>query len=220
VIEGSKGKAFESSDGALLEDISISNITMRDIVDAPLFLRLNRRNRGPRETARPGTLRLVAIANIVSHNSAASTALVMSGIAENRIEDVKISHCFFGHQGLPETALQTWGETSKPVPDWRTLQAPSLKTRTLNSCSLGPLHVWGFFARHLKNLEMSHVEIAPANAEPRPAFWLEDVRRADCFAITAPPPSNFELRNVTDFRIGWSRAAKHIALGSAIKHTL
>jgi hypothetical protein len=72
----------------------------------------------------------------------------------------------------------------------------------------GPTPSNGFFIRHLKNLEMSHVEIAPAKPDPRPAFWLEDVHRADFFAVTAPRQGNFSLHNVTDLRIGWSRAAK------------
>lgn len=38
---------------------------------------------------RLGTLRRVGISNIVSHDSAASTASVLSGISGNRIEDVK-----------------------------------------------------------------------------------------------------------------------------------
>jgi polygalacturonase len=220
VIEGSKGIALESSDGALLEDIAISNITMRDIVDAPLFLRLNRRNRGPKETMRPGTLQRVLISNLVSHGSAASTSSLLVGIAENSIEDVKISNCFFGHQGLPKTAREKFGETSKPMPDWRTIQVPELEDAYPELLFFGPTPCHGFFARHVKNLEMSHVEIAPANAEPRPAFWLEGVHRADFFAITAPPQPNFELRDVTDFRIAWSRAAKDKTLPSAMRETL
>jgi hypothetical protein len=62
---------------------------------------------------------------------------------------------------------------------------------------------------------MSHVEIAPTHADPRPAFWLEDVHRADFFAITAPSQPNFSLHNVTDLRIFWSRAAKDTTLASA-----
>jgi polygalacturonase len=57
VIEGCKGISLESSDGALIEDVAITGNTLRDIFDAPLFLRLNRRNRNPKETLRPGTLR-------------------------------------------------------------------------------------------------------------------------------------------------------------------
>jgi hypothetical protein len=62
---------------------------------------------------------------------------------------------------------------------------------------------------------MSHVEIAPANPDPRPAFWLEDVHRANFLAITAPPQPNFELRNIIDLRITWSRAAKDTTIPSA-----
>src|ERR1700744_2811694 len=45
VCEGSKGISLESSDGAYIEDVAISNIALRDTIDAPFFLRLNRRNR-------------------------------------------------------------------------------------------------------------------------------------------------------------------------------
>ena len=54
VIEGCKGISLETSDGAYCEDIAITGNTMRDIVDAPLFLRLNARNRNPKETLRTG----------------------------------------------------------------------------------------------------------------------------------------------------------------------
>jgi len=220
VIEGCKGISLETSDGALLEDIAISNITMRDIVDAPLFLRLNRRNRNPKETLRPGTLRRVAISNVVSNNSLASTSSILSGIPENLIEDVKMSNCYFGHKGLPTDALTGWGDTSKPMPDWKTLQVPEIEAEYPELLRFGPTPCNGFFVRHLKNLEMSHVEIAPLNADPRPAFWLEDVRRADFFAITAPVQPNFSLHNVSDLRILWSRAAKDTTLAQSANETI
>ncbi|MBB5062914.1 glycoside hydrolase family 28 protein [Granulicella mallensis] len=220
VCEGSKGLSLETSDGALLEDIAISNITLRDTVDAPLFLRLNRRNRGPKDTMRPGTLRRVAISNIVSHNSLASTASIFSGIPENLIEDVKLSNCFFGHKGLPTDALTGWGDTSKPMPDWHNLQVPEIEDAYPELLRFGPTPSNGFFIRHLKNLEMSHVEVAPQNPDPRPAFWLEDVHRADFFAVTAPGAANFNLRKVTDLRILWSRAAKDTTLANVESQTL
>ncbi len=40
VFEYCRGLALETVDGGLLEDIAISNITMRDISNAPIFLRL------------------------------------------------------------------------------------------------------------------------------------------------------------------------------------
>src|SRR5213596_3918235 len=47
VIEDCRGIALETVDGGLLEDVSISNITMRGVTDVPLFIRLGRRMRGP-----------------------------------------------------------------------------------------------------------------------------------------------------------------------------
>jgi polygalacturonase len=218
VIEGCKGIALETSDGAFLEDIAITGNTMRDIFDAPLFLRLNRRNRGPSDTMRPGTLRRILISNIVSSNSDSVTSSIFSGIASNLIEDVKLSNCFFGHRGLPRNVGH--GTRSRPMPDWRTIQVPEQEAGYPELSSFGATPSNGFFIRHLKNLEMSHVEVAPASADPRPAFWLEDVHRADFFAITAPPQPNFALHNVSDLRILWSRAAKDTTLAAAADQTL
>lgn len=210
VIEGCKGIALESSDGAYLEDIAITGNTMRDITDAPLFLRLNRRNRNPKETLRPGTLRRILIANLVSYNSASTTSSIFSGIPSNSIEDVKLSNCFFGlaaphGSARDEADMQQWAAT----------QVPELETDYPELLRFGRTPSKGFFIRHLRNLEMSHVEIAPTYPDPRPAFQLEDVERADFFAITAPRQENFALRNVSDFRLAWSRAAKDTTLEAA-----
>ncbi len=55
VFDGCMGLALESEDGALCEDIAISNITMRDVVSAPLFWRLGARLRGPKDSTKVGT---------------------------------------------------------------------------------------------------------------------------------------------------------------------
>jgi polygalacturonase len=218
VLEGSKGIAIESADGALAEDIAISNITLRDTDDAPIFLRLNRRNRGPAETMRPGTLRRVLISNIVSYNSASTAAPILSGIPSNFIEDVKMNNCYFANAGLPTTVGS--GDRAKPFPDWHTLQVPEIEDAYPDPNRFGPTPSKGLFIRHLKNLEMSHVEIASSAPDPRPAFWLEDVHRADFFAITAPAQPNFVLRNVSDLRILWSRAAKDTTLDQVASQTI
>jgi hypothetical protein len=158
------------------------------------------------------------ISNIVSSNSDASTSSIFSGVASNLIEDVKLTNCFFGHRGLP--TVFGHGTRSKPMPDWRTIQVPEMEDGYPELSSFGPTPSHGFLIRHLKNLEMSHVEIAPANADPRPAFWLQDVHRADFFAVTAPSQANFELRDVTDLRIAWSRAAKDANVRTTSNETL
>ena len=79
VIEDCRGIALESVDGAILEDVAITNITMRDIVDVPFFLRLGSRMRGPEGTP-VGELRRVLISNVVVSNCASRQATLITGI--------------------------------------------------------------------------------------------------------------------------------------------
>jgi len=98
VFEGCQGLALESVDGAILEDITITNISMRDIVSAPIFLRLGNRMRGPDNTP-VGTLKRVIISNLVCSNCVSGLGSVISGIPGHLIEDVKISNIQILHQG-------------------------------------------------------------------------------------------------------------------------
>jgi len=98
VFEGCQGLALESVDGALLEDITITNISMRDIITAPIFLRLGNRMRGPDNTP-VGTLKRVIISNLVCSNCSPWLGSIISGIPGHVIEDVKISNIQILHQG-------------------------------------------------------------------------------------------------------------------------
>ena len=72
----------------------------------------------------------------------------------------------------------------------------------------GVMPAQGFFLRHVKNLELSHIEIAAQATDERPSFVLEDVNRGDFIALTAPHASPaLDLRSAHDFRVRLSRAA-------------
>jgi hypothetical protein len=64
----------------------------------------------------------------------------------------------------------------------------------------GDLPATGFFIRNARGIEMSNVEIAVDQPDPRPAFWLQDVDGADFFRARTPPGPMFELNRVSDFR--------------------
>jgi polygalacturonase len=98
VFEGCQGLALESVDGAILEDITVSNISMRNIITAPIFLRLGNRMRGPDNTP-VGTLKRVIISNLVCSNCVGRLGSIISGIPGYAIEDVKISNVQVLHQG-------------------------------------------------------------------------------------------------------------------------
>jgi polygalacturonase len=204
VFEGCQGLALESEDGAFCEDITISNITQRDVVEAPLFFRLGARLRGPRGTGDQstvvGTLRRVLVSNFVSYNTNSRICSIVSGIPGYDITDIKLSNVFIEHQGgdYQDLVGVVPPENIEKYPD------PGM---------FGPMPASGFFFRHVRNLELSHVEIAPMNPDPRPSFYLQDVSRIDLLGVTAPrAPKPFSLHRVTDLRAAFSRATPDAGL--------
>jgi polygalacturonase len=209
VFDGCMGLALESEDGALCEDIAISNITMRDVVSAPLFWRLGARLRGPKESTKVGTLQRIVVDNLVSYNTGSHISSILSGITGSPIRDVKISNVYIQQKGggSADDAKIVMPQNDDKYPD------PGM---------FGPVTPsQGFFLRHVTNLEMSHVEVQPATPDQRPSFYLEDVNRVDFIAVTAPTaPPAFALNKVTDLRILISRAAKDTQLESVDSKTL
>jgi polygalacturonase len=203
VFEGCQGLALESEDGALCEDITISNITMRDVIAAPFFFRLGARLRGPKETTKAGTLQRILVNNCNSYNSESRICSIVSGIPDHAIKDVKFSNIYHQHRG---------GDYA----DLLKLMPPENVEKYPDPPMFGPMPAQGFFLRHIENLEMSHVEIAAMHPDPRPAFHLQNVQRADFIAITAMAGQKaFALNKVTDLRVLLSRAAADTVLANA-----
>lgn len=98
VFEYCRGLALESVDGAQMEDIVVSNLTMRDIQNAPIFIRLGARRRGPAGT-KVGTARRIKIDNVVAHNVSAQAGILIVGLKTAAIEDIALSHIFIDYVG-------------------------------------------------------------------------------------------------------------------------
>jgi len=136
VFDGCRGLALEAVDGAILEDISVTNISMRDIVDGPIFIRLGDRMRGP-EGVPVGALRRVIINNIVCSNAASNISSLFSGLPGHPIEELKLSNILIEHRG---------GGT----PAQATLQPPEEeRERYPEPKRFGDTPSHGFFIRHV-----------------------------------------------------------------------
>ena len=198
VFDGCRGIALESVDGALLEDITFTGITMRDCTNTPLFLRLGSRLRGPQGTS-VGTVKRIAISDIVSYNCVPQFACILAGIPGHAVEDVKLSNMYLHHQGGAgeEMARLVPGEKADAYPDPR---------------MFGSLPASGFYLRHVRNLELSNIELACTAADARPAFWIDDVDGLDIFRLKLPKnlagTQQFRASGLRDFRIFASRGLK------------
>jgi polygalacturonase len=187
VFEYCRGLALETVDGALMEDITISNLTMRGMVHSPIFLRLGARMRGP-EGMKPGVLKRVILSNIVSSNAVAEYPSIISGIPGSPVEDIKVSDVYLHQLG---------GGTK----EWAALEPAEKENGYPEATMFGTLPARGFFLRHARNLEFSNVEIASAKPDDRPAFWMHDVDGVDIFRLKAGKNNAaYSLRDVKDFR--------------------
>jgi polygalacturonase len=194
VFDHCRGLALETVDGGLLEDISITNITMRDINNAPIFLRLGRRMRGPAGTP-VGELRRVNISNIVVYNADPRYGSIISGVPGHDVEDVRLSNIRIFYQG---------GGTKEEA----ALAPPERETNYPEPSMFGVLPAYGFYIRHAKGVEISNVEVSYLKEDERPAFVLEDVKGADFFHVRAQKTEGvptFSLKNVSDFSVQQSR---------------
>jgi polygalacturonase len=79
VFDRSRGLALESVDGAHIEDVAVSNITMRELSNAPIFLRLGARMRAPEGVA-VGSIKRVSISNVVVYDADPRYGSIISGI--------------------------------------------------------------------------------------------------------------------------------------------
>ena len=196
VFDYSRGFALESVDGGLLEDVTITNITMRDIVNPPFFLRLGDRARGPKESTTVGKLRRVLISNVVVFNADPKYASIISGIPGHDIEDVTFNNIRIYYQG---------GGTKQQA----ALEPPEKEKDYPEPVMFGEMPAYGFFIRHVKGLEMNNVELSYMKEDLRPAFVLNDVKGADFFRVRAqraPDVPTFTFLNVENFSVQQSAA--------------
>lgn len=194
VCDGCHGIALEAVDGALLEDVTIDNISMRDTNDGPIFIRLGDRMRGP-EGVPVGALRRVIISNVVCSNATSGISSLFSGLPEHPIEDLKLSNILIEHHG---------GGTTEQA---RREPPEEERDRYPEPGRFGDTPAHGFFIRHVKGIEMNDVKILVQQPDARPVFVLEDVHGVDFFRIKVPKNGTvptFALKNVEDFRVSQS----------------
>jgi polygalacturonase len=198
IFDQCRGLALETVDGGTIEDIAVTNLSMRGVVHPPIFLRLGSRMRGPAGT-QPGILRRILISNVTSSDAVAEYPSIISGIPGSPIEDVKISDVYLHQLG---------GGSS----EWASLQPPENERGYPEASMFGTLPASGFFLRHARNLEFSNIEIVTAKPDPRPAIWAEDVDGLDCFRLRIERGSAaFSLQNVREFRNFGSRSSKDVS---------
>jgi len=207
VFDGCFGVAILSVDGAQIEDVTISNITMRSTEASPIFLRLGSRMRGP-EGVPVGSIRRVNISNVVSSSESSQICSMLAGIPGHPIEDVKISNILIEHPG---------GGTKKDAG----LQLPEKEKEYPEPTMFGTTPAHAFFIRHAKRIEISDFKILSKAKEERPCFILEDVEDVEFSNVKFPEGQlgpRFVLKQVKDFSVQRCRPVPDTEIPEAKQH--
>ncbi|HME55754.1 MAG TPA: glycosyl hydrolase family 28 protein [Candidatus Lokiarchaeia archaeon] len=161
------GICLESVDGAIIDRIACSNITMNN-VSCPIFLRLGNRGRA-QDTPTPGILQNVSISNIVATN--AEMPCIISGIPGFNIKNVSIHDVMIEYGQAAKLHVEASVEPS---------DVPEEEEKYPDPRMFGELPAWAFYSRHAENVQVKNVQsrIAGSLAALKPAVLLDDVDRS------------------------------------------
>jgi hypothetical protein len=188
LFDDCQGLAIESVDGGVIDNVTISNLAMRDLVSSPIYIRLGERMRGPKGTP-VGAIRHVSISDVIAQCKSVRYACVISGVPDHEIEDLHLHNIrmIFPGGGKGSWAAREPYEQAKGYPD------PS---------RFGGEPAYAFYIRHVSGLEMTNVDLTRNAPDVRPPFFLRDTEHVYLSHVTAMPGSRtpmFEMNNVEDF---------------------
>jgi polygalacturonase len=160
-FRGCKGLALEEVDGGIMENITINNLTMMDVVAYPIYITTGSRNRGPNVTT-PSRARNIFISNVVATGIDPMSGIQITGIPGQPIEGVRLDNIrlVFNGGGTNMGAAYMPKELGAMYPE------PS---------RVGTMPAYGVFARHVKGLELANINVSFETNDFRPALACVDV---------------------------------------------
>jgi polygalacturonase len=211
VFDHCKGLAIESVDGGVIEDVTVTNLAMREVNTSPIFIRLGNRHRSPLGADTPvAQIRRVNISNVSASGVNSTCPVNIAGLPGHAIEDLQLSNIRIAYQGggTAEQAAREIPENENGYPE------PTM---------FGALNASAFFIRHVKGLEMHHIDVTFDKADARPAFWLNDVAGADFQHVKVQRFDGvplFSLNKVTDFSTQYVRSVADVKRDAVEKETI
>jgi Pectate lyase superfamily protein/Right handed beta helix region len=188
-FRGCHGLALEEVDGGIMENISINNLTMMDVVNSPIYLTTGERNRGPGVTG-PSRMRNIFISSVIATGVEPTSGIQITGIPGHPIEGVRLENIRleFKGGGTRTQAARMPPElgASYPEPD-----------------RFGTMPAYGLFARHVRDLELANVSMSLERLDLRPPMICLDV-------------DGLEIDNFKALALRGVPAAKFVAVKNAV----
>ncbi|MFD1789732.1 glycoside hydrolase family 28 protein [Sphingomonas floccifaciens] len=190
ICENSRGLQMGAIDGGTLENVRFANITMRDVVNHPIFVRLSARQRAP-EGAPVATVRGVRFSDIDVSGADGRYPCGIVGIDGGAIADVTLANV-----SVRSSGGGTAEDAARVVPERR--------NSSLEPSFMGVLPAYGLYVRHARGVVLDEVTFATERADARPAVVLDDVAGASVEGLRVSGPAKDAVRTVAsrDVRVG------------------
>ena len=232
VFDRSRGLALEAVDGGTIENVTITNIAMRNVSNAAIFLRIGNRSHGP--AGRPvGAIRGVSISHIVATGVDGRFPIIIAGLPGHPVEDVRLSDIRIVSRGglslndaaqQPADLVNRFFLRAADLAGPRDPYNPPEQEKAYPEPSMfGILPSWGLYVRHAKDLAFRDIKFSLEKEDARPVIVLEDVAGAEFKNVKAPHVGSapfFVLRKVTDFSVGDSSGVPDRQLAAAERESL
>jgi polygalacturonase len=174
---------------------------MRDIVTAPIFIRLGARQRAP-DGAEIASIRRVNISNVVASGVDPRYSAIIAGLNGHDIEDVRLTNIQIQYKGGGNLA-----NASREIPEGeKSYPEPSM---------FGVTPASAFYIRHARGITFNNVTVSFETPDPRPRFVVDDVKGIQFFRTNAQQTSDaklFSLKNVLNFVVSESENFSDIKL--------
>ena len=160
----SSGLAFEEVDQGIMENITVSNISMSHVHHYPIYITTGCRNRGPKERTTVSSARDISISNVVADDCDSLAGISVTGMPGAPIRNVSLSNIRLQFRGGGQKVEGEYREQSThyPEPRWA-----------------GPTPSFGLFARHVDGLRLRDVTFELLRPDERPDVLLIDVQNPD-----------------------------------------
>jgi polygalacturonase len=162
-----RGLALETVDGAMMEDIKVHRITMDDICNSPIYIRVGDRMRGPKDLP-ASAARNIQISDVTVTNCDSRYALLIVGLPDNPVKNVTLKNVSIQYRGgltREDVRLQRGANSfffgrnnGYPEPSAHGIQP-----------------AWGLSMRHARNITFKNVKMDLLQPDEREKIHLSDV---------------------------------------------
>lgn len=180
-----RGLALETVDGAEMRHIRVSQLTMTDICNSPIYIRLGNRMRAP-EGFPPSKVSDIRIAEVHVTDADSRYACLIAGIEGHPVRRVRISNLYVQFRGgltLKDVEEQ---RGSNPFFFGRNGQTGISRGEGIGGYPEPSAHgiqpAWGFSISHAEDIRLTDIRLETIRPDERPKFHFvstKDIRVAE-----------------------------------------